>query len=202
MEAIHVVHSRKPDVVIVDLRIPGVDGVAASRSITQAHPGCRVLILTTYDTDADIVTAIEAGATGFLLKDAPRAELCQAIRAAAHGNALLASSVAGRLMNHVRAPRSSSLSARERAVLQLVARGMSNREAGHELHISEATIKTHLVHIFRKLEVADRTAAVTAALEQGLIQTQRSLSPRPATLPRHRSCTTLPTVPPRREDMG
>jgi DNA-binding NarL/FixJ family response regulator len=173
-EAIHLVNLLQPEVVLMDLRMPGVDGVAATRAITQANPSCRVLILTTYDTDADIVTAIEAGATGFLLKDAPRAELCQAIRAAANGDALLASTVASRLMNHVRAPRSSSLSARERAVLQLVARGMTNREAGHELHISEATIKTHLVHIFRKLDVDDRTAAVTVAVEQGLIQIGRA----------------------------
>lgn len=108
------------------------------------------------------------------MKDAPRADLCQAIRAAANGQSLLASSIASRLLHHVRTPASKSLSARERAVLQLVARGMNNQEAGHELHISESAIKTHLVHIFQKLEVADHTAAVTVAVDQGLIKLRRA----------------------------
>ena len=160
----------RPDVILMDLRMPGLDGVSATRAITTSLPGTRVLILTTYDTDADIVTAIEAGATGFLLKDTPRDHLFQAVRATARGEILLTSSVAARIVNHLRTPASDTLSVRERAVLQLVARGLSNREAGHQLHISEATVKTHLVHAFQKLGVADRTAAVTVALERGLIQ--------------------------------
>lgn len=172
-EAVELAHQLRPDVILMDLRMPGMDGVAATRQITTTRPGSQVLILTTYDTDTDIVTAIEAGATGYLLKDAPRAELFSAVRAAAAGEALLASSVAARLVSRLRTPPSEVLSARERAVLQLVARGLSNREAGHELHISEATIKTHLVHVFQKLDVADRTAAVTVAIERGLIHLDR-----------------------------
>ena len=158
-----------PAVVLMDLRMAGMDGVAATRAIKSRFPTIHVLVLTTYDSDADILRAIEAGATGYLLKDTPREQLFQAIRSAARGEAALAPTVAARLMSRMRAPAEESLSAREIEVLALVARGASNRQVGRELHISEATVKTHLIHIFDKLGVADRTAAVTTALERGIL---------------------------------
>ncbi len=158
-----------PAVVLMDLRMAGMDGVAATRMIKSRFPAIQVLVLTTYDSDADILRAIEAGATGYLLKDTPREQLFQAIRAAARGEAALAPAVAARLMTRMRAPAEEALSAREIEVLALVARGASNRQVGRELHISEATVKTHLIHIFDKLGVADRTSAVTTALERGIL---------------------------------
>ena len=158
-----------PAVVLMDLRMAGMDGVAATRAIKSRFPTIHVLVLTTYDSDADILRAIEAGATGYLLKDTPREQLFQAIRSAARGEAALAPTVAARLMSRMRAPAEESLSAREIEVLALVARGASNRQVGRELHISEATVKTHLIHIFDKLGVADRTSAVTTALERGIL---------------------------------
>ena len=158
-----------PAVVLMDLRMAGMDGVAATRAIKSRFPAIQVLVLTTYDSDADILRAIEAGATGYLLKDTPREQLFQAIRAAARGEAALAPTVAARLMTRMRAPAEEALSAREIEVLAWVARGASNRQVGRELHISEATVKTHLIHIFDKLGVADRTAAVTTALERGIL---------------------------------
>jgi DNA-binding NarL/FixJ family response regulator len=158
-----------PAVVLMDLRMAGMDGVAATRAIKSRFPAIQVLVLTTYDSDADILRAIEAGATGYLLKDTPREQLFQAIRAAARGEAALAPAVAARLMTRMRAPAEEALSAREIEVLALVARGASNRQVGRELHISEATVKTHLIHIFDKLGVADRTSAVTTALERGIL---------------------------------
>lgn len=161
---------QQPDVVLMDLRMPGMDGVAAIAAIKGQRPLAPVLVLTTYDSDADILRAIEAGATGYLLKDAPREELFRAIRAAARGESVLSPAIAARLMTRMRAPFEESLSAREIEVLQLVAAGQSNREIGKALHISAATVKTHLIHIFAKLGVSDRTAAVTAALEKGIIR--------------------------------
>lgn len=158
-----------PAVVLMDLRMAGMDGVAATRAIKSRFPTIQVLVLTTYDSDADILRAIEAGATGYLLKDTPREQLFQAIRAAARGEAALAPTVAARLMTRMRAPAEEALSAREIEVLAWVARGASNRQVGRELHISEATVKTHLIHIFDKLGVADRTAAVTTAMERGIL---------------------------------
>lgn len=158
-----------PAVVLMDLRMAGMDGVAATRAIKSRFPAIQVLVLTTYDSDADILRAIEAGATGYLLKDTPREQLFQSIRAAARGEAALAPAVAARLMTRMRAPAEEALSAREIEVLALVARGASNRQVGRELHISEATVKTHLIHIFDKLGVADRTSAVTTALERGIL---------------------------------
>jgi DNA-binding NarL/FixJ family response regulator len=159
-----------PDVALMDLRMPGGDGVSAIQAIRANAPSTHVLVLTTYDSDADIVPAIEAGATGYLLKDTPREELFRAIRAAARGEAVLAPAVASRLMTRMRAPVQETLSAREIEVLQLVSQGLSNKDIGRQLHISEATVKTHLVHIFGKLNVSDRTAAVTAALERGILR--------------------------------
>jgi DNA-binding NarL/FixJ family response regulator len=129
-----------------------------------------VLVLTTYDSDADVRPAIEAGATGYLLKDAPREELLRAVRAAAHGESVLSPAVASKLMAHVRAPGlQDSLSDRELEVLSLVARGATNRDAAAELFISEATVKTHLLHIYSKLDVSDRAAAVAEAFNRGLL---------------------------------
>jgi DNA-binding NarL/FixJ family response regulator len=157
------------DVILMDLRMPGCDGVAATEQIIAADPGARVVVLTTYETDADILRAVAAGATGYLLKDATSAELAEAVRAAARGETVLAPSVAGRLVTHVRRPASESLSARETEVLAQVARGCTNAEIGRELFISEATVKTHLLRAFGKLGVSDRTAAVTTAIERGLL---------------------------------
>jgi DNA-binding NarL/FixJ family response regulator len=158
-----------PDVTLMDLRMPGLDGVGAIKAIKAQQPSSRIIVLTTYDSDADILRAIEAGATGYLLKDAPREELFRAIRAAARGDSVLAPAVAARLMTRVRAPAEENLSAREIEVLQLVAKGASNEEIGKSLHISTATVKTHLIHIYGKLGVDDRTVAVTTALEKGII---------------------------------
>ncbi|OPC81661.1 DNA-binding response regulator [Embleya scabrispora] len=159
----------RPDVVLMDLRMPGTDGVAATRRIVRELPGVHVLILTTYDTDTDIVRAVEAGATGYLLKDTPRVELAAAIRAAARGETVLAPPVAAKLVTRMKAPVRDALSPRETQVLGLVARGMTNAEIGRELYISEATVKTHLLRTFNKLGVDDRTAAVTVAMADGLL---------------------------------
>ena len=169
-EAVELAHRLRPDVVLMDLRMPRMDGVEALGKIKSERPETHVLVLTTYDSDADILRAIEAGATGYLLKDAPRDELFRAIRAAARGEPVLAPSVTARLMNRMRSPARSSLSSREIEVLELVARGLSNKELARSLHLSEATVKSHLIHIFEKLGVADRTAAVTVALEKGILR--------------------------------
>ncbi|MBP6471846.1 MAG: response regulator transcription factor [Chloroflexi bacterium] len=157
------------DVILMDLRMPGVDGVGAIQAIKRQRPSANILVLTTYDSDADIVRAVEAGATGYLLKDTPREELFRAVRAASRGESVLAPAVAARLMTRMRAPAEEALSSREIEVLQLVSTGNSNREIGKALHISTATVKTHLIHIFDKLGVNDRTSAVTVALERGII---------------------------------
>ncbi len=158
-----------PDVTLMDLQMPALDGVGAIEAIKAQHPSAHILVLTTYDSDADILRAIEAGATGYLLKDTPREELFRAIRAAAAGESVLAPTVTARLMTRMRAPAEESLSAREIEVLQLVAKGNSNKDVGKALHISTATVKTHLIHIYNKLGVDDRTAAVTTAIEKGII---------------------------------
>ncbi len=170
-EAIEVVERLRPDVVLMDLRMPGLDGVTAIRRLAESG-GPPVLVLTTYDADADILRAIEAGARGYLLKDAPPAELFAAVRAVAAGGTPLSPSVASRLVRQVRAP-AEPLSGREIDVLRLVARGASNREIARDLRISEATVKTHLLHLFEKLGVGDRTSAVTRALDRGLIELPR-----------------------------
>jgi DNA-binding NarL/FixJ family response regulator len=166
-EAVAAVRAHEPDVVLMDLRMPGGDGVEATARVLAQRPAARVVVLTTYETDADILRAVEAGAAGYLLKDASRAELAQAIRAAARGETVLAPSVAAKLVSRMRSP--VELSRREIEVLRLVARGRTNAEIGRELLISEATVKTHLLRTFGKLEVSDRTAAVTVALERGIL---------------------------------
>jgi DNA-binding NarL/FixJ family response regulator len=169
-KAIEQVSKVKPDVVLMDLRMPEMDGVEAIGKIKNRHPEIHILVLTTYDTDADIVRAVEAGATGYLLKDAPRDELFRAVRATARGETVLAPPVAARLMGKVRNKGESALSAREIDVLMLVARGASNQDVGEKLHISTATVKSHLLQIYQKLGVSDRTAAVTTAIERGIIR--------------------------------
>ena len=170
-EAVAAVRAHEPDVVLMDLRMPGGDGVEATARVIAQRPGTRVVVLTTYDTDADILRAVEAGAAGYLLKDASRAELAQAIRAAARGETVLAPSVAAKLVSRLRSP--VSLTAREIEVLRLVGAGRTNAEIGQALLISEATVKTHLLRTFGKLGVSDRTAAVTAALRRGILPPYR-----------------------------
>jgi len=172
-EALVLVPRLHPDVVLMDLRMPVMDGAEATARIT-ADPGApQVLVLTTYDTDADIVRAVEAGARGYLLKDAPTGVLADAIRRAARGETVLAPPVAARLADRLRGPARPELTGREVQVLGLVARGLSNADIGRELFIGEATVKTHLIRAFAKLGVADRTAAVTAAYASGLIELPR-----------------------------
>lgn len=170
-QALAAVARQAPDVVLMDLRMPELDGVEATRRIRDGHPGVSVLVLTTYDDDTAILRAVEAGATGYLLKDAPREDLFAAVRAAARGETTLAPSVAAKLMRGLgREPDAEELTEREREVLALVADGATNRAIARQLHLSEATVKTHLVHVYAKLGVDDRTAAVTTALRRGLLR--------------------------------
>jgi len=167
-EGVDLAVSLEPDVVLMDLRMPVMDGVEAT-SLIVAIDGPRVLVLTTYDTDADILRAVEAGATGYLLKDTPRDELVDAVRAASRGETVLAAPLAAKLMRQVRS--NDQLTPREIEVLGLVSRGMSNGDIAQELFIGEATVKTHLLHVFDKLGVSDRTAAVTTAMRAGILRT-------------------------------
>jgi len=172
-EAVALARRLRPDVVLMDLRMPEMDGAAAVAQIRAEMPDVHVLVLTTYDSDEDILHAVEAGATGYLLKDTTREDLFRAIRAAAAGQPLLAPSVAARLMARLNQPRQEPLTPREIDVLRLVAQGASNKEIAARLSISQATVKSHLIHIFDKLDVDDRTAAVTVALERGIIRLER-----------------------------
>ena len=172
-EAVAIVRSLRPDLVLMDLQMPDLDGTTATRHIRAEYEDVQVLILTTYDTDADISRAVDAGATGYLLKDARRDELFQAVRVAARGESVLSPGVASRVLGKMRAPAEQALSSREIDVLESVARGLSNRAIARSLHISEVTVKTHLLHVFAKLGVDDRTAAVTEALERGIIRLER-----------------------------
>lgn len=177
-EAVRAARLTRPDVVLMDLRMPGTDGVEATRQLL-AEPGApRVVILTTYDTDGDILRAVEAGSIGYLLKDAAREEIVAAVRAAAVGRSTLSPSVTTRLLGAARQGRGGSagaadapvsLSPRETEVLRAVSRGLSNAAIGRELYITEATVKTHLVRINTKLGVESRTAAVTEAVRRGII---------------------------------
>lgn len=169
-EAVARAEALQPDVVLMDLRMPVLDGAGATEQLRRRVPHARVLVLTTYDTDGDIIRAVEAGATGYLLKDTPRQQLAEAVRAAARGETVLAPPVAARLVRQLRTPAAESLTRRELEVLGLVARGLSNPEIGRSLVISEATVKTHLLRVFAKLGVDDRTRAVTVALERGLLR--------------------------------
>ena len=169
-EAVSLTDRFRPDVVLMDLRMPGMDGVTATAVIKARHPDTNVLILTTYDTDADILRALEKGATGFLLKDEREDRIFDAIREAARGRTALAPGVASRLVERLRGDADAHVSDREIEILMLVAQGQSNREIARELHISDSTVKAHMLHIFDKLGVTDRTAAVTTAVRRGIIR--------------------------------
>jgi DNA-binding NarL/FixJ family response regulator len=180
-EAVRLASALLPDVILMDLRMPVMDGVTAIAELVRRGVAVRVLVLTTYDTDSYVLPAIEAGATGYLLKDAPRAELLRAVRAAAEGQGVLSPAVATRLMTRVRTAdrrgpggrfppvQAELLSQRELEVLELVAAGTTNREIAVRLFISEATVKTHLLHVYAKLGVTDRAAAVAEAFNRGLL---------------------------------
>ncbi len=169
VEAVQCARDLRPDVILMDLQMPELDGVGATKEINAAELPTRVLILTTYDTDRSIVAAVEAGAAGYLLKDAPMTDLVAAVKTAAAGGSVLPEPIAAKLDAARRAPQMPELTEREIEVLSCIARGASNAKAATELFISVATVKTHLIHAFQKLQVEDRTAAVTKALELGLI---------------------------------
>jgi len=169
VEAVALATDLDPDVILMDLRMPDGGGLDAITELTRRGVRSKVLVLTTWDTDTDTLPAIEAGATGYLLKDAPQDELFNAVRQAAAGRTVLSPAVASRLVSAVRSPAPSPLAARERQVLELVAKGTSNRDIARELFISEATVKTHLSHVFTKLGVTDRAAAVAKGYEQGIL---------------------------------
>lgn len=168
LEAVALAAELVPDVVLMDLRMPELDGDEATSRILATQPGVRVVVLTTYESDASILTAIEAGASGYLLKAAPQEELLAGIRSVARGEVALAPSIAALLVNRVKQP-TPTLTPRELEVLQLVAKGHSNPDIARRLFLSEATVKTHLLHVFEKLGVNDRTRAVTLAMERGLL---------------------------------
>ncbi len=168
-EAVDRIAVFEPDVVLMDLRMPVLDGVGATREIIDRGLRTRVLVVTTYDTESDVLPAIEAGATGYLLKDTPRDELRKAVRAAAAGESVLSPPVARQLLGQVRQPAKETLSEREMEILATVAKGATNKEIAARLFISEATVKTHLLHVYDKLGVKDRAAAVGAAYERGLL---------------------------------
>ena len=175
-EAIDMGRRLRPDVVLMDIRMPRVDGIAATRRLTSASPASKVVILTTYDLDEYVFDALRAGASGFILKDAPADQLVNAIRVAAAGDALLAPSVTRRLVEQFarRPPRVelplADLTPRELEVLKLMARALSNAEIAERLVVSEGTVKTHVARILMKLECRDRVQAVVAAYESGLVQ--------------------------------
>lgn len=166
--AVDAARALAPDLVLMDLRMPVLDGAAATARIRAETPSVHVLVLTTYETDSDILRAVEAGATGYLLKDTPREQLVAGVRAAARGESALSPTVARRLVEQLRSDR-DRLSARELEVLAGVARGLSNAAIGRELFIAEATVKTHLLRTFAKLGVDDRTRAVTIAIQRGIL---------------------------------
>ncbi|SDL70331.1 response regulator [Microbacterium azadirachtae] len=172
-EAVALAQVHAPDVVLMDLRMPRMDGVAALREFSRLGIASRVVVLTTFDADADVLPAIAAGATGYLLKDASRDELLHAIRAAAAGRTVLAPEVASRLVDRVRTPEATLLTPRELEILGLIADGATNRAAGDRLHLSEATVKTHLLSIYGKLGVGDRAAAVAEGFRRGLLDATR-----------------------------
>lgn len=167
-EAVELASRLTPDLVLMDLRMPGMNGDEATAKILAATPGIRVLILTTYESDDSILTAIEAGASGYLLKAAPQEEILAGVRSVARGEVALAPSIAALLVQRVKTP-NPTLSPRETEVLKLVSAGHSNPSIAAQLFLSEATVKTHLLHVFEKLEVSDRTRAVTRAMELGLL---------------------------------
>ncbi len=171
-EAVARVAELGPDVVLMDLRMPGGDGAEATARLRAEAPGVHVLVLTTYDTDRDILRAVEAGATGYLLKDTPRAELAESVRSAARGETVLSGRLAGKVLTGMRRdqePENPVLTPRETEVLRLAADGRTNAAIGRYLHISATTVKTHLMRVYEKLGVSDRTAAVSQAIRRGLL---------------------------------
>lgn len=168
-EAIAIAARLEPDLVLMDLRMPGGSGVEASAAILAANPSTRIVVLTTYASDGEVLRAIEAGAVGYLLKDVPHDELFRALRAVARGERYLAPAVTQRLMSRWQQPARQTLTDRELEVLHRVARGDGNKQIAHDLGIAEPTVKAHLVHIFEKLGVENRTAAARMARERGLV---------------------------------
>ena len=168
-EAVRQTQAMRADVVLMDLRMPEMGGVEAIKLLRTRRPDTHILVLTTYDTDTEVLSALEAGATGYLLKDAPREDLIRAVQAAHRGESTLSPAVASRLVGRVRGSVASALSPRELEIIKIIADGANNREAAAKLFISEATIKTHLLHIFEKLGVRDRAAAVAEAYRRRLI---------------------------------
>lgn len=166
MEALELVNLYRPDVVLMDLRLPVMDGITATQRIKARYPKTVVLMLTTYDSDRDLVTAAQMGAAGYLLKDIPREELHDVIRRVMRGERLFSPEMMREARNM---PLPEALTTREIDVLTLVAKGLTNKEVGQKLHIGEATVKTHLINIYGKLNVPDRAAAVTVAIQRGLI---------------------------------
>ncbi len=176
-EALEIARERPPDVVLMDIRMPRMDGIEATRELARAGAASRVLILTTFDLDEYVYEGLRAGASGFLLKNAPPEELVDAIRAVAGGESLLAPEITQRLIEHYVSvpapadePRLADLSAREREVLELVARGLSNAEIAQMLFLSHGTVKTHITRILSKLDLRDRVQAVVLAYESGLVR--------------------------------
>lgn len=168
--------SHAPDVILMDLQMPVLDGLSAIRHIHARQSDVKIIVLTTYDTDADIMPALEAGAKGYLLKDSHPETLFRAVRSAVKGELTLTPSVAEKITRRLTDISRTSLSKREIEVLELASQGNSNKDIGRKLHITEATVKSHFVHIFTKLNVADRTSAVTVALNQGIIRLNKPLS--------------------------
>jgi DNA-binding NarL/FixJ family response regulator len=176
-EAIEKAARFHPTVILMDIRMPELDGLEATRRILAADPAARVLILTTFDLDEYVYEALTAGASGFVLKDDPAEQLIAAVRTVAGGDALLSPAVTKRVIKQfVRVPRPEppreleELTAREREILRLIAAGLSNAEIGEQLYISETTVKTHVTHIFQKLGLRDRVQAVVLAYQTGLFE--------------------------------
>jgi DNA-binding NarL/FixJ family response regulator len=176
LAAIEATRHHSPDVVVMDIRMPRVDGIEATRRIVRAHPDTRVLILTTFDLDENLYAAMTAGASAFLLKDAPPEQLIAGLRMVADGDALVAPAITRRLVERfVERSRPESrllerLTERERDILRFVARGLSNHEIAEALHLADATVKTHISRIYPKLGVGDRAQAVVVAYEEGLVE--------------------------------
>ncbi|MEM8903911.1 MAG: response regulator transcription factor [Actinomycetota bacterium] len=168
-EALVTARRSRPDVVLMDLRMHGLDGVSATREVRRELPDTQVLVLTTYETDDLIVGAVEAGAVGYLLKDTEPTDLRDAVRRAATGETVLSPPVAARLVRRLRGPDPTMLTPRELEILGHVAEGLTNAQIAEELHVGRATVKTHLLHIFDKLDVNDRTAAVATAFRRGIL---------------------------------
>jgi DNA-binding NarL/FixJ family response regulator len=174
-EALTLFEKQRPDVVLLDLEMPGMDGVEVIRQLRKRSPGVRIVVFTAFDTDERILSALQAGAKGYLLKGAPRSELFEAIRVVHQGGSLLQPVVASRLLNQIATPDSDTfpleeLTPREKDALMLLAQGKQNKEIAAELHITERTVKFHISSILAKLGAGNRTEAVRIAVQQGLVE--------------------------------